>query len=98
VDAIRHLDAILEIPELKAVQWTPGYGQPQGGDPCWYDLYRRIKAAGKAVMPCWVRPDELKPLLDAVGPEGLNIELDLQHESEWVSILELAASYGYHAD
>lgn len=98
VDAIRHLDAILEIPELKAVQWTPGYGQPQGGDPCWYDLYRRIKAAGKAVMPCWVKPEELKPLLDAVGPEGLNIELDLHSESEWEAILSLAASYGYHAD
>lgn len=98
VDAIRHLDAILEIPELKAVQWTPGYGQPQGGDPCWYDLYRRIKAAGKAVMPCWVKPDELKPLLDAVGPEGLNIELDLQHESEWAAILDLAATYGYLTD
>ena len=39
VGAIRHLDALLEIEELDALQWTPGVGQPQGGDPCWYDLY-----------------------------------------------------------
>lgn len=82
VDAIRHIDALLEIDELKAIQWTPGYGQPQGGDPCWYDLYRKIKAAGKAVMPCWVKLDELKPLLDEVGPEGMNIELDISSEKE----------------
>ena len=93
VDAIRHLDAILEIPELKAVQWTPGYGQPQGGDPCWFDLYKKIKAAGKSVIPCWVKPDELKPLLDEVGPEGLNIEMDIQNEKEMQSVIEISDKY-----
>jgi len=46
-DAIRHVEALLEIEELDAIQWTPGAGQPQGGDPKWYNLYRRIKAGGK---------------------------------------------------
>ncbi|MBN1362715.1 MAG: hypothetical protein JW993_19105 [Sedimentisphaerales bacterium] len=82
VDAIRHLDAVLEIEELNAVQWTPGAGQPQGGDPCWYDLYRRIRDAGKSVMPCWVELDELYPLLDNVGPEGLNILMHFRSESD----------------
>ena len=59
VAAVRHLDALLEIEELDAIQWTPGVGEPQGGDPRWYDLYRRIRAAGKSVMPCWVEVDEL---------------------------------------
>jgi hypothetical protein len=93
VDAIRHLDAILEIPELKAVQWTPGYGQPQGGDPCWYDLYKRIKAAGKSVLPCWVKPEELEPLLDTIGPEGMNIELDIQSEQEMEEALNISYKY-----
>ncbi len=64
VDAIRHLSAVLEINELNAVQWTPGHGEPQGGDPKWYPLYRKILDAGKSVMPCWVELNELKPLLD----------------------------------
>lgn len=93
VDAIRHLDAILEIDELKAVQWTPGYGQPQGGDPCWFNLYKRIKAAGKAVLPCWVKLDELKPMLDEVGPEGMNIELDIQSEKEIDEALNIVSQY-----
>ena len=93
VDAIRHLDAILEIPELKAVQWTPGYGQPQGGDPCWFDLYKRIRSAGKSVIPCWVKVDELAPLLDSVGSQGLNIEMDIQTEEEMENAINISNRY-----
>jgi hypothetical protein len=96
VDAIRHLDAILEIEELKAVQWTPGYGQPQGGDPCWFDLYKRVKDAGKSVIPCWVKLEELKSLLDEVGAEGLNIEMDIQTEAELEEALRIAEPYLKH--
>jgi hypothetical protein len=95
VDAIRHLDAVLEIEELKAVQWTPGYGQPQGGNAGWFDLYKRVKAAGKSVIPCWVTLDELKPLLDDVGPEGLNIEMDIANEKEFEQALRIAEAYDY---
>lgn len=95
VDAIRHLGAVLEIEELKAVQWTPGYGQPQGGNACWFEMYKKIKAAGKSVIPCWVMLDELKPLLDEVGPEGLNIEMDIQTEKEFEQALRIAESYNY---
>jgi hypothetical protein len=93
VDALRHLDAVLEIEELNAVQWTPGIGQPQGGDPCWYDLYRKILRAGKSVMPCWVELSELRPLLDAVGAEGLNILMHFRSESDIDQALMIADKY-----
>ncbi|MBN1131946.1 MAG: hypothetical protein JXR52_05660 [Bacteroidales bacterium] len=93
VDAIRHLDAILEIEELKAVQWTPGYGQPQGGDSGWYNLYKRIKSAGKSVMPCWVTVEEMEPLLDYVGPEGMNILMDFRSEKDVDRALEIRERY-----
>lgn len=80
VGAIRHLDAILEVEELNAIQWTPGAGEPQGGDPKWFDLYRKIRAAGKSVMPVFVTLDELRPLLDAVGPDGLHLLMDFKTE------------------
>jgi len=93
VDAVRHLDAILEIDELNAVQWTPGYGQPQGGDPCWYDLYKKILSAGKSVMPCWVELSELQPLLDNVGNEGLNILMHFKREKDIDDALKIMEKY-----
>jgi hypothetical protein len=93
VDAVRHLDSLLGIQELNAIQWTPGVGQPQGGDPCWYDLYKRIRAAGKAVMPSLVEVSELQPLLDAVGPDGLNILMNFTSERDVEKALEIAAHY-----
>lgn len=93
VAAMRHLDALLEIEELNAIQWTPGAGQPQGGDPCWYDLYKRIRAGGKAIMPCWVELNELQPLLDAVGPAGVNVLMHFQTERDIDAALEIAAYY-----
>lgn len=93
VGAIRHLDALLEIEELNAIQWTPGIGQPQGGDPCWYDLYKRIRAGGKAVMPTGVEVHELQPLLDAVGPAGLNILMQFESERDIDAAVSIADRY-----
>ena len=93
VGAIRHLDALLEIDELDAIQWTPGVGQPQGGDPCWYDLYRRIRANGKSIMPCWVEVEELQPLFDAVGPEGMNVLMHFESEDDIERALKVAEQY-----
>lgn len=93
VGAVRHLDALLEIRELNAIQWTPGVGEPQGGDPKWYDLYKRIKAGGKSVMANWVTLDELKPLLDNVGPDGMHISLDFKSEREIDVALKIMEEY-----
>jgi hypothetical protein len=75
-DAIPHLDALLEIDALDAIEWTPRFLSTRdpneaGGSPKWYDLYRRIKAGGKSVQAVGVRPEQVLPLLDAVGPEGM---------------------------
>ena len=82
VGAMHHLDALLEIKELNAIQWTPGVGEPQGGSPKWYDLYQKILASGKSIMACWVTLDELHPLLDSIGGEGVHIEMDFHNERE----------------
>ena len=77
--ALQHLDALLAIEPLDAIEWTPigAAGQSTvshtGGHPQWYDLYRRIKAGGKSVQAVGVKPEEVVPLLDAVGPEGMYI-------------------------
>ena len=82
VGALHHLPALLEIRELKAIQWTPGVGEPQGGSPKWYDLYRKILAGGKSVLISWVTLPELRPLLEAIGTEGVHLEMDFHNEEE----------------
>ena len=93
VGAMHHLDALLEIEELNAIQWTPGVGEPQGGSPKWYDLYKRILAAGKSIMACWVTLDELRPLLDNIGGAGVHIEMDFHNEREVEQALRIVEEY-----
>ena len=89
VGAQHHLPALLEIKELNAIQWTPGVGEPQGGSPKWYDLYRRILNAGKSIMACWVTLDELRPLLENIGTDGVHLEMDFHNEDEVEQAMEI---------
>ena len=93
VGAMHHLDALLEIKELDAIQWTPGVGEPQGGSPKWYDLYKKILAGGKSIMACWVTLDELRPLLDNIGGDGVHIEMDFHNEREVEQALRIVDEY-----
>lgn len=43
-----HLDALLEIEELKGIQWIPGAGQPDIEH--WPEVYRKIRSAGKLIQ------------------------------------------------
>ena len=93
VGAMHHLPALLEIEELNAIQLTPGVGEPQGGSPKWYDLYKKILAGGKSVMACWVTLDELKPLLDHIGADGVHLEMDFHNEKEVEQAMRIVEEY-----
>ena len=93
VGAMHHLDALLEIKELNAIQWTPGVGEPQGGSPKWYDLYKKILAGGKSIMACWVTLNELRPLLDNIGGDGVHLEMDFHNEQEVEQALRIVEEY-----
>lgn len=77
-DALRTVDPLLEIESLSAIEFTPGPQVPAGGNQCWYELYRKIKSAGKSVQAVWIEVDEVVPLLDAVGPEGMYLMVELR--------------------
>lgn len=93
VGAMHHLSALLEIEELNAIQWTPGVGEPQGGSPKWYDLYKKILAGGKSIMACWVTLEELKPLLDTIGTDGVHLEMDFRNEREVEQAMRIVEEY-----
>jgi hypothetical protein len=91
--ALIHLDAVLEIEKLRALEWSPQAGIEEPGDPRWYDLYRRILAAGKSVQVCGAKPEEIIPVLDAIGGKGVYIIAEFANEKEAEEILKKAESY-----
>lgn len=93
--AIVHLDALLEIESLNAIEWTPEPGVPGGGDKRWHDMYRKIKAAGKSVQPIQVKYDEVLPLINEVGPEGLYIRTFFQSLDEAQKLEQDLKQFGY---
>jgi hypothetical protein len=80
--AIQHLDALLEIEPLDAIEWTPQAGIETGGHRRWHDLYRRILGAGKSVQVVNVELDEVVPLLDAIGTKGVYVLIQFKNERE----------------
>lgn len=81
--AERHLDLLLELDDLDAVQWV--YGAGGGPATRWIDTYRRIRDGGKAMHLAVDHGDEALTILDAIGPAGVWIEvrepLDTTHEA-----------------
>jgi hypothetical protein len=81
----RHLDAILELPNLQAIQWVQGVGDDQ---PIlqWAPLIQRIQAAGKSVVVD-LATSELEAVIGALRPEGLLLCLPSESEEEERAIL-----------
>lgn len=71
--ALRHLDSILAIPELDALQWVPGAGNQ--GYHKWVGVYQRAQAAGKGVQ-VFCTMDELGLVMDTLDPRGLYLCVD----------------------
>jgi 5-methyltetrahydrofolate--homocysteine methyltransferase len=77
---LNHLDAVLAVKKLRAVQWSPGIQEPGSGDPCWYPLYQKIRNAGKSLWLHFedVSADEMiqqtDGIIKAIGPKGLYLK------------------------
>lgn len=91
--AMKHLDALLEIAPLDAIEWTPQAGLETGGNKRWFDLYHRILAAGKSVQIVNVEPSEVVPLLDAIGNQGVYLLIQFKDEREAEHVLKSVAGF-----
>lgn len=83
--AIPHLDALLQIPKLRAIQWVPGPGQERIS--LWYDLIRRILEAGKSVE-VFCESDEIDALVSHVGAKGLLIGVSVAGDQEAAQLMD----------
>ncbi len=87
-DSLVHLDTLMAVPEIHAIQWVPGAGR----EPMirWVPLLRRIQAAGKSLhISCSAA--EVLPLLEALRPEGLMIATGAASEGEGRALLHSVA-------
>ncbi|HHY86886.1 MAG TPA: hypothetical protein GYA07_15325 [Verrucomicrobia bacterium] len=91
--AMKHLDALLAIESLDAIEWTPQAGIETGGNRRWYDLYRRILGAGKSVQVVNVELNEVEPLLEAIGTKGVYVMIQFKDEREAELVQELIARF-----
>lgn len=90
---IQHLDLLLAIDALDAIEWTPDPQVPSGGSPAWYALYRKILEAGKSVQAVGVEPEEVLPLLDAVGGDGLYVMTSFESEAQAETLMKVVEPY-----
>ncbi|MCL2814025.1 MAG: hypothetical protein FWD23_05440 [Oscillospiraceae bacterium] len=67
-DALRHLDMLLGIKKLHAVQWVCGAGNEGFGR--WIDVYKKIQKAHKGIM-LYAGINELDEVFENLTPEGV---------------------------
>ena len=91
---IVHLDQLLAIEALDAIEWTPEPGVPHGGDPHWYPMYRRILDAGKSLQIVDIRQGDVIPMLEMLGSKGIYFGVnDFENEEQVVALTEAVRRY-----
>ncbi len=88
-----HLEALLEIESLDAIEWTPQAGIEGGGNPRWFNMYRRILNAGKSVQVVGVGKDEVLPLLGEIGGKGVYIITHFSSSAEAEAMVSKVEQY-----
>ena len=71
--ALKHLDALLALPRLDAIQWT--YGAGQGPAAKWIEVYQRIQRAGKGMEVHIASLDDARTIMENLRPEGVWMSL-----------------------
>jgi len=73
IGQLNHLDDLLALEKLDAVQWVYGDGQPSAVH--WLHVYQRIQAAGKRLMICGNAQDYLDVLANIHGVPYARLEI-----------------------
>ena len=69
----RHIDALLSLPELDAIQFTPGVENPSALP--WLGMFSKIQSKGKSLLVI-CPAEEVLALCDQLSPEGLGVLIE----------------------
>lgn len=81
----KHIDLILQVPEIQAIQWVQGVNEDKA-IMRWIPLIKKIQGSGKSVV-VEVDKTELDEFIRAVNPEGILLCIDSNGEDEQRKIL-----------
>ena len=82
-EEIRHLEMILSLPHIHAIQWVPlprtdlsrgGQMVQRFDDQLSIELYRKTLAAGKKIVLLGVRPEQVSPIFEQAGSDGIYVQ------------------------
>jgi hypothetical protein len=81
----RHLDAILKVPDVHAIQWVQGVGDDL---PImqWVPLIKEVQARAVPVIVD-LNKNELDGFMEAMDPEGLFLWVATESEEEELALL-----------
>ena len=88
IEQIRHLDDLLSVPNLRAIQWTQVAGQPPATD--YIPELRKIQQAGKNLIIC-VTHDQIEPLMENLSSKGLLLLTSAASKDEADAIIKKVA-------
>ncbi|MCS7061797.1 MAG: hypothetical protein RMN25_11625 [Anaerolineae bacterium] len=77
--ALRHLDLLLDIPKLDAIQFVYGDGAKPASR--WIQVFQKIQNAGKNVHIS-IEPHELDFFMDNLNPEGVMVQTSVASAEE----------------
>ena len=78
-EQLRHLDVLLSVPGIRAIQWTQVDEQPSVLS--FIPELQRIQRAGRGVVVI-ASPEQVEPLLQALSPRGLLLKVFCETEEE----------------
>ncbi len=84
-----HLDSLLTLPEIKAIEWTPGAGCPPASTPEYLPRYRQILESGKKLVLV-ADPEEIDFLTANLPPQGVFIKTTAASEEDAKALLKIA--------
>jgi hypothetical protein len=77
---LRHLDLILSIPQIQAIQWVQGVGDDLSIGQ-WLPVIKKIQAAGKGVVVD-IQLSELEAFIAAMKPDGLYLCIAAEEQEQ----------------
>lgn len=93
--AIHHLDLLLKVPSLKAIQWTPGSPNPPPTDRVWWNkVWKKVYAAGKSAMVLLADARQVEAFVKEFGQKGTFVWCEAQSEREARKMLDDSVNWG----
>jgi hypothetical protein len=89
-NAVQHLDSLLQIRELNAIQWVYGAGNGRASD--WMHLYKKIQAAGKGIQ-LTLEANELDYFMQELRPNGVWLKLWAGSKEEAEALLKKISTW-----